>query len=297
MDKNSIVSFENEHTVRRVWVEDEAGTGQWFFAVVDIIEALVETAHPSQYWSRLKSRTKDSDGIDLAEGCITIRLRSPKNNRKYDTECAALNWLFRIIQAVPSPKAEPIKRWLGELGQQEVARAERGTLSLDALRDQYLEQGYPKQWVAARIQSIVTNSILLKEWEAHGVDPVDNDKLKSVISEGVFEIKPADHKQLKGLASDESIQDHMTRLELIFDMLGEESNIRYIAEHNPVGFEQNLEGAKVSSRAARAAREAFEQDMDTKVVSDANFKHLQKSLPNAPIQLENRAQSSAEEEE
>lgn len=293
MGQDDIVLFENEHTIRRVWVEDEVGTGQWFFAVVDVIEALTESKRPSQYWSQLKRRTLASSQVDLAEGCISIALRHPTNNRKYETECAALSWLFRIIQAVPSPKAEPIKRWLGEIGQEKVERMQQGTLSLDELRDAYLQQGYPPQWVAARMQSIVTNSILVEAWQTHGVDPVDNDRLKSVISEGVFDIKPADHKKLKNLEKDDVIQDHMTRLELIFDMLGEESNLRYIAENHPTGLEENLEGAKISSRAARVAREAYERDVQTKVVSDSNFKHLEPSLPKTAVQLD----SGHEEEE
>jgi hypothetical protein len=285
MNDNELIQFEDKHTVRRVWVADEEGTGQWFFAVVDVIAALMETESASQYWYKLKKRTLDNTQVDLAEGCITISLRNPKNNRNYDTECAALNWLFRIIQAIPSPKAEPIKRWLGELGQEKIEQAGRQTLSLDALRDAYLDKGYPQKWVAARMQSIVTNSILRESWEEQGVDPADTKLLKSVISEGVFDIAPADHKKLKQLSDDDVLQDHMTRLELIFDMLGEESTIRYIADNKPVGYEANLEGAKASSRAARVAREAYEKDTQLKVLSDENFKHLERNLPKGNEQL------------
>lgn len=266
----NIVSFDNEYEVRRVWVEDEQGNGRWYFAVVDVLEVLTESKKVRQYWYNMRQKSKRNEGLDLAENCLDIKLKH-RNNRSYATHCADVEWLLRIIQSVSSPKAEPFKQWLAESGRQRLEEENDPDLTLKRMRQAYLNKGYSKEWVESRIQGIVTRNELTDEWDQRGVERRKFGFLTSEISKGTFNLKVGEHKTYKGLKKRDNLRDHMTRLELLFTMLGEEATAEITRHDDAQGFKENLEAAKKGGKVAGDARRLLEAQTGKPVISKKNF--------------------------
>lgn len=266
---NNIVSYD-DYEIRRVWVKDEAGNGRWYFAVVDVIQILSESTKVRQYWYNMRQKSLKHEGVDLAERCIKVKLKH-RNNRSYETDCADIEWLLRIIQSIPSPKAEPFKQWLAETGRQRLEEQNDPDLTLKRMRQAYLDKGYSKEWVEARIQSIVTRNELTDEWDQRGVERRKFGILTSEISKGTFNIKVGEHKQFKGLKKKDNLRDNMTRLELLFTMLGEEATTHIARNEDAQGFKENLDAAKRGGGVAGDARRMFEAETGKQVLSDKNY--------------------------
>lgn len=278
---SEIVEFES-NTVRRIWDEE---TEQYYFAVVDMIELLTDSVKPRDYWYRLKKRVKASSELELSTLCRQFPMKHPKNKRIYKTECADVEGMFRIIQSVPSPKAEPIKQWLAQTGRERLEEIENPELAIDRMRQTYLDKGYDPEWIENRIQSIAVRNELTDEWEARGVEGRQYGILSSEISKGTFGISPGEHKNIKGLKR-QNLRDHMSNLELIFTMLGEASSTEITRKEDAQGFYQNKKAAQAGGKIAGDARKALEAETGKPVVSTDNF------LPNPKKKAELEAKES-----
>jgi hypothetical protein len=260
------IQFEDYH-IRRIW-DDK--TERWYFAVVDVIEALTDSHKPRNYWYDLKRREKAKSGIELSAICRQFKLKAP-NGRLYQTECADTEGIFRIIQSIPSPKAEPFKRWLAKVGYERLQEVENPELAAERARELYKAKGYSDEWIERRLQSIVTRNELTDEWRERGVkEGQEFGVLTSDIARETFGITPTEHKQVKKLKR-ENLRDHMTGLELAFTILGEAAATEITREDDAQGFQENQVAAQKGGRIAGNARRELEAETGKPVVSPTNY--------------------------
>ncbi len=251
--------------IRRTFID-----GEWFFSVVDIIAALTDSDNPRDYWYRMKRREKESSGIELSTLCRQLKLTSA-DGKSYKTEAVNTESAFRIIQSVPSPKAEPFKRWLAEVGYQRVQEIENPELAQQRMRKLYQDKGYPDDWVEKRVRGIAVRDELTSEWQKRGIqDQKDFAILTGEISKATFGLTPADYKKLKGLKR-ENLRDHMTDLELIFTMLGEAATTEIARNKDAQGLLKNKQAAKAGGTVAGDARRQLEAKSGRKVITRDNY--------------------------
>ncbi len=262
MENSSIVpSFEGKE-IRKVWHEE-----QWYFSVVDVIEVLTDSSNPSVYWSALKKRETESFTF-----CKRFSL-ARANGKTYPTDCANTEGVFRIVMSVPSPKAEPFKLWLAQVGKERLEETENPEIGFERLREIYIAKGYPVEWVQQRIQNIDTRKQLTDEWKNRGVQQgQEYSNLTAIIAKGTFGLNPSEHKKLKGLEKpSQNLRDHMTTLELLFSTLGEETTRILASVDDAQGFEENRDKAIKGGQAAGKSLNNYEKDTGIKVVSDKNY--------------------------
>lgn len=260
----NIKLFENRQ-VRSVWVEAEQ---KWYFVVEDVVAILTESRDPKQYIKRLRQR--DSE---LAKGWVqfvpTLPVDTPGGKQKMG--CADAKGMLRIIQSIPSPKAEPFKLWLAQVGSDRLDEINDPELAMQRTRELYKAKGYPDDWIERRMRSIAIREELTDEWQKHGVkERVEYAILTAEISKAAFGLTPSEHKRVKGLKN-QNLRDHMTDLELIFSMLGEASTSEIVKTQNPTGFIENKKAAIRGGKVAGDARKALELETGAKVVSSSNF--------------------------
>lgn len=261
----SIVLFQ-EKQIRRIWHNEE-----WWFAVVDVLAALTGSKNPAVYWRVLKKRLKEEGSEQTVTNCNGLKLPA-KDGRMRKTDCANTAGMLRIIQSVPSPKAEPFKQWLAQVGYERIQEIENPELAAERARTYYRDLGYDEDWIEKRLQSIITRGQLTDEWKGRGVkEGLEYAILTAEIAEATFGLKPKDHKEVKDLKR-ENLRDHMTPLELIFTMLGEESTKQQTVKDDAQGFNENREAAKKGGTAAGKALDAYEKETGEKVVSPSNYK-------------------------
>lgn len=260
------LQFEN-HKIRRILDEE---SGEWWYAVVDVIEALTDSKKPRNYWYDLKRREKAKSDIELSEICRQFKLKA-SNNRFYDTDCANTEGMFRIIQSIPSPKAEPFKRWLAEVGAERLEEVENPELAAERLRQIYRVKGYSEDWIERRLQSIVIRNELTDEWQNRDVEAGREVAiLTAEIAKATFGLSPSQHKQLKRLKR-ENLRDHMTGLELAFTILGEAAATEITRQEDAQGFTENQVAARKGGRIAGNARRELEAETGKPVVSETNY--------------------------
>ena len=246
------VQFE-DYNIRRTWDKE---TEQWWFAVVDVIEALTESRKPRDYWYRMKRRVEEREGIELSTICRQFKMKAA-NNRLYETECANTEGMLRIIQSIPSPKAEPFKRWLAQVGHERLQEIENPELTIEHLKELYRAKGYTEGWIERRLQSIVTRNELTDEWRQREVqEGREFAILTAEIARETFGISPAEHKQVKKLKR-ENLRDHMTGLELAFTILGEAATTEITRQDDAHGFAENQLSARKGGQIAGNARQEF----------------------------------------
>ena len=264
---NSIKLFE-EKKIRSSWNEEEK---EWYFAVIDIVAILTDSSDPKDYWYRMKKREKVS-GFELSTICRQLKLVS-SDGKKYATDCATKKGLLRIIQSIPSPKAEPFKQWLAQVGADRIAEIENPELAQARIRATYKAKGYSNEWIEKRIRGILVRDELTNEWNQRGVkEGKEYAILTSEISKATFGIIPSEYKKLKGLTkASENLRDHMTDLELIFTMLGEASTTEIAKNKNAKGFVENHKAAKAGGSVAGKARKDLELKSGKKIVSKENY--------------------------
>lgn len=257
--------------VRSEWNELEE---KWYFSIVDVVGVLTESLNPQVYWRVLKKRL-------LAEGNQTVTncngLKMPASDGKMRvTDVANTEQLLRLIQSIPSPKAEPFKQWLAKVGAERIAEIENPELAQARIRATYKAKGYSDEWIEKRMRGILVRDELTNEWKQRGVkEGREYAILTAEISKATFGIIPSDYKKLKGLTkADENLRDHMTDLELIFSMLGEASTTEIAKNRDAKGFDENHTAAKAGGSVAGKAREDLEQKSGKKIVSSQNFKGL-----------------------
>jgi DNA-damage-inducible protein D len=259
-----IVVF-NSKNIRRILDANE-----WWFSVIDVIAALTGSANPRDYWYKMKIRVKNDDRSELSTFCRQLKLTSV-DGKKYPTDCANTESLFRIIQSIPSPKAEPFKRWLAKVGYERVQEIEDPELASKRARTLYHAKGYSADWVEKRMRSIAIREGLTDEWKNRGVQKdMEYAILTAEISKAAFGLTPVQYKKYKGLKR-ENLRDHMTDLELIFSMLGEASTTEITRSSDAQGFEKNKVAAQKGGTVAATARKELEKETKRQVLSKQNY--------------------------
>jgi len=252
-------------SIRRKWVDE-----QWFFSVVDIIAALTDGDAPAKYWTAMKRREEKTSGFQFSTICRQLRLTS-SDGKTYKTECVNTESAFRVIQSIPSPKAEPFKRWLAEVGYQRVQEIENPELAQQRMRELYKEKGYPDDWSEKRVRGIAVRDELTGEWKKRGIqEQKDFAILTAEISKATFGLTPADYKKLKGLKR-ENLRDHMTDLELIFTMLGEAATTEIARNKDAQGFVPYKQAAREGGSVAGNARRQLEAKSGRRVITRSNY--------------------------
>ena len=251
--------------IRRVWLD-----GEWFFSVVDIIGALTDSDNPGDYWYRMKRREKESSGIEFSTLCRQLKLSS-SDGKSYKTDCVNTAAAFRIIQSIPSPKAEPFKQWLAKVGYERVQEIENPELAQQRMRELYQQKGYPADWIEKRVRGVAVRDELTSEWKQRGVQEQNEFAiLTAEISKATFGVTPSQYKNLKGLKH-ENLRDHMTDLELIFTMLGEAASTEITRNKDAQGFDQNKTAAHEGGTIAGDARRQLETKSGRKVITRDNY--------------------------
>jgi len=251
--------------IRRAWLDDE-----WFFSVVDIIAALTDSENPRNYWNMMKARERRGSGVQLSTLCVQLKLPSA-DGKSYKTDCVNTEAAFRIIQSIPSPKAEPFKQWLASVGYQRVQEIENPELAQQRMRELYKQKGYPDDWIEKRVRRIAVRDELTDEWRKRGIAEHNEFAiLTAEIAKATFGLTPSDYKKLKGLQR-ENLRDHMTDLELIFTMLGEAATTEIARNRDAQGFDPNRQAAREGGSVAGNARRQLEAKSGRKVVSRQNY--------------------------
>lgn len=241
---------------------------EWWFSVVDVIEVLTDSPTPRQYWGKVKQR----EFIDLKLSPIWVQLKlESSDGKKYETDCANTEDLFRIIQSIPSPKAEPLKRWLAKVGYERMQEIENPELATKRTRILYKLKGYSEDWIEKRMRGIAIREELTDEWKKRGAK-IDRDYeiLTAEISQAAFGIKPNEYKKLKGLKR-ENLRDHMDDFELILTMLGERTTTEIHRTKDSKGLPRLKDDARLGGEVAGTARKQIERRIGRPVVSGNNF--------------------------
>ena len=251
--------------VRKVIFQDE-----WWFSVVDVVEALTGTDRPRKYWSDLKTKLTKEGYSEVSEKIGQLKLVSPDGKLR-ETDCANTETVFRIIESIPSPKAEPFKRWLARVGYERVQEIEDPELATKRTRALYKAKGYPDSWIEKRMRGIEIRETLTDEWKHRNVGG-DREYaiLTAEISEATFGMTPSEYKKFKGLKR-QNLRDHMNDLELIFSMLGEASTTEIAKSKNAQGFGENKRAAKLGGAVAGGARKDLEHKSGKRVSTKRNY--------------------------
>jgi DNA-damage-inducible protein D len=275
--ENQLAVFEQK-PIRRVEFN-----GETYFSIVDIIEILTDSVSPRKYWTKLKERENQLETI-----CLQFKMKADDGKQRL-TDCANTEGVFRIMMSVPSPKAEPFKRWLAQVGKQHIDETENPELLTERQAEIYKAKGYPDEWITRRLQSIEIRKSLTDEWKKRDVkEGQEYSILTAEIAKATFGVSPSEHAKIKGLER-QNLRDHMTPIELIFTMLGEESTRLIAAKNNAQGFNENHEAAQEGGNIAGGARQKLEHKTGEKVVSSDNFLGLKggESLKELPKDEEN----------
>ncbi len=261
--KNALVVFQDKK-IRRI-----LHNGEWYFSVVDVVEALAESTNPRNYWNMLKTREIEN-GIELSTNCVQLKLPAA-DGKNYETDCANTKGIFRIIQSIPSKHAEPFKLWLAQVGYERVQEIENPELAQQRMKGLYRAKGYSEVWIEKRVRGIVIRDELTDEWKKRDVlEEKEYAILTAEISKATFGMTPREYKELKGLKM-ENLRDHMDDLELIFTMLGEASTTRIAKDKDARGFVENKKAAKEGGSVAGVARVELEKRSTRKVSTPENY--------------------------
>jgi DNA-damage-inducible protein D len=271
MEQTDKIIIFQEKQIRRIWHNEE-----WFYAIVDVIEILTDSLRARKYWNDLKKKLL-LEGAELSEKIGQLKLLSP-DGKKYLTDVGNTELLFRLIMSVPSPKAEPFKLWLAQVGRERMEEIENPALAMERARELYRAKGYADEWIDMRLKSIDIRQQLTSEWKEREVqEGQEYSILTAEIAKATFGLTPTEHKETKGLVR-ENLRDHMTNLELIFTMLGEETTRQVIVKDDAIGFVENKQAAQKGGGVAGTARLEFEQRVGVPVVSADNFKNQIKTV-------------------
>lgn len=264
LSENQIVVF-NDRTIRRIFIDN-----LWWFSVIDVIQTLTDSANPRDYWYKMKLRILNEDGTELSTFCRQLKLKS-SDGKSYATDCANTESLFRIIQSIPSPKAEPFKRWLAKVGYERIQEIEDPELASQRAREIYKAKGYSDSWIEKRMRGIQIRSELTEEWKNRNVGGnTEYAILTGEISKATFGMTPSEYKDFKGLDK-QNLRDHMTDLELIFTMLGEASTTEIARNKDAQEFKENKKAARAGGEVAGNARKDLEMKSGKKVITSQNY--------------------------
>lgn len=243
---------------------------EWWFSVVDIIQVLTNSINPNDYWYKMKIRVKTEDGFELSTICRQLKLEAPDGKLR-ETDCANTEGIFRIVQSIPSPKAEPFKRWLARVGYERIQEIEDPELATKRTRMLYKLKGYSDSWIEKRMRGIAIREELTDEWKNRGVKiQKDYEILTAEISKATFGVIPNEYKKLKGLKR-ENLRDHMDDFELIFSMLGERATTEIHRTEDSIGMPKLKSDAKAGGNIAGGARKQLEKRLRRSIVTGKNY--------------------------
>lgn len=266
-EENRVALFEQKE-IRRTWQDEK-----WYFSVVDVVSVLTDSADGRKYWNKLKQRLSE-EGNETVTNCHQFKMRAADGKMRL-TDCADTEQLLRIIQSIPSPKAEPFKRWLAAIGAERIREISDPEIAAQRAQELYRKKGYPDDWIALRARGIATRAELTDEWKRRGVETQsDYAILTADISKATFGMTPAEYKRLKGLKN-ENLRDHMTTLELLFTELGEAATTEIARNTDAQGMPENRDAAQRGGKIAGDARRNLEAQTGRRVATGANYKHLE----------------------
>ena len=271
---NDKVQLFEDQPIRTAWVDDEE---EWYFSIIDVVGALTEQLDydgARNYWKVLKNRLKD-EGNQLVTNCNQLKMRSPKDGKKYNTDVANTEQLLRIIQSIPSKKAEPFKLWLARVGRERMEEVIDPELTIERALETYAKKGYSREWINQRLQAIQVRKELTDEWDKRGVRKgVEYAILTDEISKAWSGMTTREYKNLKGLKK-ENLRDNMSTLELVLNMLAEATTTEISRQKRPKNFEENRMVAIEGGDAAGEARVAVEKRTGKPVITNKTASQLQ----------------------
>jgi len=263
---STIKLFESKK-IRSEWNEQ---LQQWFFSIIDVVEVLTGSPRPRKYWNALKTKLFAEGFNELSQNLGQLKMQSA-DDKYYMTDVANAKTLLRIIQSIPSPKAEPFKLWLAQVGSDRLDEIENPELAAQRTRELYKVKGYQDDWIEKRMRSIAIREELTGEWKNRGVkEQIEYAILTAEISKATFGLTPSEYKSLKGLKT-QNLRDHMSDLELIFSMLGEASTTKVTRAKNAKGFKENKEAANIGGKIAGNALKELEKESGEKVITPENY--------------------------
>lgn len=267
---SSIKLFQSNQ-IRSVWNEEEQ---QWYFSIVDVVGALTDSADTKQYIKKMRSRDKELNS-NWGTICTPVKMFA-SDGKMRKSQAANVKGILRIIQSIPSPKAEPFKQWLAQVGSDRIAEIENPELAQKRIRETYRAKGYSDEWIEQRIRGIAIRDTLTDEWKKRGIkEGKEYAILTAEISKATFGITPSEYKKVKSLdRPSENLRDHMTDLELLFSALGEASTTEIAKTHDAYGMAENTQAARAGGKIAGDARRALESKTGRKVISASNYKDL-----------------------
>jgi hypothetical protein len=272
---SSIKLFEQKQ-VRSQWIEKE---GKWYFSVVDVVAVLTESSNPRRYWSDLNTQLAETEGFIELYGKIVHLKMTAQDGKERETDCCTTDTVLRIIQSIPSPKAEPFKRWLAQVGSERLDEIENPEIAAKRMREIYKAKGYSDEWIEKRVRGIAVRDELTSERKKRGVkEKTEYSILTAEISKATFGMTPLEYKNFKEPEKPtDNLRDHMTDLELIFTMLGEASTTEIAKNKDAQGFVQNKKAAKKGGEIAGNARKELEIESGKKIATKENYKAITES--------------------
>ena len=263
--ENNIQIFEGKK-IRSVWDNEKE---EWYFSVVDVVGALTDSVNARDYWYKMKKRMTDEEKSELSTICRQLKLKAPDGKMRL-TDVADIQGIFRVIQSIPSPKAEPFKMWLAQVGKDRIDEITDPELTIDRALETYLKKGYSKEWINQRLQAIQVRKELTDAWQEHGVKKgIEYAILTDEISKAWSGLATREYKDLKGLKK-ENLRDNMSTLELVLNMLAEATTTELTNIHNPNGLEENKKVAKRGGTIAGNTRKEIEADTGKSVITTKN---------------------------
>lgn len=254
MGQNDKIQLFEDKRIRTAWDEEKE---EWFFSIVDVVGVLTDSPNPNNYWKVFKKRLKD-EGNESVTNCNRLKLKSPKDGKRYLTDVADTEQLLRIIQSIPSPKAEPFKMWLAQVGRERIEETIDPELTIERALETYQRKGYSREWINQRLQAIQVRKELTDEWDARGVQQgIEYSILTDEISRAWSGLTTRQYKRLKGLKK-ENLRDNMTTLELVLNMLAEATTTQLSKQRQPSTFQENLQTAREGGEVAGSARKDIE---------------------------------------
>ena len=263
MTKREALKLFEDKKVRTVWDDEQE---KWYFSIVDVVAVLTDSVDPTAYWRKLKQRLK-VEGNETVTNCHGLKMRAADGKMRM-TDVADTEQLFRLIQSIPSPKAEPFKLWMAQVASERIDQLQDPELSINQAMKDYKRLGYSDNWINQRIKSIEVRKELTDEWQRGGVNGTQYASLTDIITQEWSGRTTKDYKKLKGLKK-ENLRDNMTNLELALNTLAEASTTEISKQKNPKGFDQNANVAKRGGSVAKAARKQLEAQLGQTVISSA----------------------------
>ncbi|MBR1717841.1 MAG: Bro-N domain-containing protein [Bacilli bacterium] len=253
--------------IRSIWDSEKE---EYYFSVVDVIKALTNSDNPRNYWNMLKKRMNEEEKSELYTKCVQLKMKSSKDSKMYKTDTLDTEGIFRLIESVPSPKAEPFKLWLAKLGRQKVDEAFDPSKGIDEMIDFYLKKGYTFEWIETRIKAIMDRKRLTKKWQDGGIKETSE---FAILTNAIYKewsgMTASEYKDFKNIRK-ENLRDNMSRIEMLLTDLGELTTHDIVDNEKPIGLSENIKVAKRGGNVAKVAKELYEKETKKEAISNIN---------------------------